>query len=119
MDKQKNGQSEFQHYGISILFIVLVVLLLTGVLGGLLKLIVGLIGGFIGLVVGLVAGIFGLIVGLIGGAIGIVFGVLGAAFGLVVGLAPIWIPALIIVALVRSSRRSKHVELPKRKNDYV
>ena len=112
MEKRKHNQ-KFNKNNAIIGFLLLALLLVTGILPALLKLVIGLIVGIVGLVIGLVVGFIGLVIGLFGAVIGIVFGI-------VFGLLPIVVMAGIVVFAVKAINGDAKFDREaktKRKND--
>lgn len=110
MEKRKNDQGLDNNQLLLLGALGLIVLFgAGGLIGGLFELVFGIIGVIIGLVVGLV----GTVIGIVFGLIGAVLGIAGAVIGIVVGTAAIWIPLLIIVAIVKAV--SGNDEKPKQK----
>lgn len=128
MNKRKNDETQSGANPLLVLALVVLVIFFSGavldVLGTILGVSIGIVGGIVGVIVGIIATVASLGIGLIGATVGIVMGIggaifglivggIGAAFGILVGTAIIWVPALIIYALVRGDNGDK----PKRKRD--
>ena len=104
MEKRKNDMNnlvEDNRQWILLGAVALVLLASTGLIGALVELVLGLIFGIFGLIVGII----GAIIGIVFGTIGAIIGVTGAAFGIFFGTMMIWLPVLLVVAVVRASSK--------------
>lgn len=112
MTKRKNSMNIKMNQNNMLLgLIILVALVATGIL----PLIIDIIFGIVGLILGLTAGFIGLGIGLFAGAVGLIIGLFAGFIGLVVGLAPIILPIVFVVVVVKAINGNK---VSKRKNDF-
>lgn len=102
MEKRKNEMNTWMNENQSMVLIGIVALVLfasTGIIGFLIDLAFGLVFGIFGAIIGVI----GAIIGVVFGTVGAIIGVTGAAFGIFFGTMAIWLPILLVVAVVRAS----------------